>query len=99
MSPRDLLYVGHMLDTARKAVGKTQGISRESYDADENLRLALIASSSCCGVAWPASWCSCSLPLDSPRQPFPFPLRGASRMLAREGLQADPDGKRHLIKH
>ena len=42
MSPRDLVYVGHMLDTARKAVSKTQGISRESYDADENLRLALI---------------------------------------------------------
>src|SRR4029079_2964907 len=42
MSQRDLLYVGHMLDMARKAFGKTQGISRETYDADENLRLALI---------------------------------------------------------
>ena len=42
MSQRDLVYVGHMLDMARKAVGKTQGISREAYDADENLRLALI---------------------------------------------------------
>jgi hypothetical protein len=29
MSPRDLVYVGHMLDLARKAVSKTQGISRE----------------------------------------------------------------------
>ena len=38
MSPRDLVYVGHMLDMARKAVSKTQGISREAYDADENLR-------------------------------------------------------------
>jgi uncharacterized protein with HEPN domain len=42
MSPRDLVYVGHMLDMARKAVSKTQGISRETYDADENLRFALI---------------------------------------------------------
>ncbi len=42
MLPRDLVYVGHMLDTARKAVGKTQGLSRQAYDADENLRLALI---------------------------------------------------------
>ena len=42
MSPRDLVYVGHMLDMARKAFGKTQGISRDAYDADENLRLALI---------------------------------------------------------
>jgi hypothetical protein len=42
MSPRDLVYVGHMLDMARKAVSKTQGLPREAYDADENLRLALI---------------------------------------------------------
>ena len=42
MSQRDLVYVGHMLDMSRKAVGKTQGISRGEYDADENLRLALI---------------------------------------------------------
>jgi hypothetical protein len=31
MSPRDLVYVGHMLDMARKAVIKTQGLSREAY--------------------------------------------------------------------
>jgi len=42
MSPRDLVYVEHMLDMARKAVSKTQSISRADYDADENLRLALI---------------------------------------------------------
>ena len=38
---RDLVYAGHMLDMARKAVGKTEGLTREGYDADENLRLAL----------------------------------------------------------
>ncbi|SRR6266536_2584927 len=42
MTPRDLVYVGHKLETARKAVSKTHGISRETYDADENLRLAPI---------------------------------------------------------
>jgi uncharacterized protein with HEPN domain len=31
-----------MLDMARKAVSKTQSISRDTYDADENLRLALV---------------------------------------------------------
>jgi uncharacterized protein with HEPN domain len=41
MSPRDLVYVGHMLDVARKAVAKVQGLPRATYDADENLRLAL----------------------------------------------------------
>jgi uncharacterized protein with HEPN domain len=42
MSPRDLVYVGHMLDMARKAVAKVRDLPRETYDADENLRLALI---------------------------------------------------------
>ena len=41
MSPRDAVYVGHMLDTANKAVSKTRGLSRQTYDDDENLRLAL----------------------------------------------------------
>jgi uncharacterized protein with HEPN domain len=42
MSQRDLVYVGHMLDMPRKAVEKTNGITRETFDADENLRFALI---------------------------------------------------------
>ena len=42
MSPRDLVYVGHMLDMAKKAISKTQGLARGAYDADENLRFALI---------------------------------------------------------
>lgn len=42
MSPRDLVYVGHMLDTAKKAIDKAHNLSRSRYDADENLRLALI---------------------------------------------------------
>ena len=29
MSPSDFVYVGHMLDIAKKAVSKTQGPSRE----------------------------------------------------------------------
>ncbi len=41
MSPRDLVYVGHMLDMARKAVGKVSGLSHDAFEADENLRLAL----------------------------------------------------------
>lgn len=42
MLPRDLVYVGHMLDMARKAVAKVRDLPRETYNADENLRLALI---------------------------------------------------------
>ena len=41
MPKDDLIYVGHMLDTARLAAAKVAGITRERFDGDENLRLAL----------------------------------------------------------
>jgi uncharacterized protein with HEPN domain len=66
MSPRDLVYVGHMLDMARKAVTKTAGLSRKAYDADENLRLALIHLIQIIGEAGrqvsPEFWDSKTLP-------------------------------------
>lgn len=42
MQRDDLVYVGHMLDTARSVVSKVAGKSRPEFDADENLRLALV---------------------------------------------------------
>lgn len=41
MSKDDLVYVGHMLDTARKARSLLGTKDRAAYDADETLRLAL----------------------------------------------------------
>ncbi len=41
MSRDDLVYVGHMLDMVQKAISKVKGTTREQFDADENLRLAL----------------------------------------------------------
>jgi uncharacterized protein with HEPN domain len=41
MTKDDSVYLGHMLDQARKVVGKVQGKARADFDADENLRLAL----------------------------------------------------------
>lgn len=41
MPKDDLVYLGHMLDTARKARQLAQGKSRAEYDGDEPLRLAL----------------------------------------------------------
>lgn len=41
MQKDDLVYVGHMLDTARLIVGKVAGKSRAEFDADDDLRLAL----------------------------------------------------------
>ena len=36
------LYLGHMLDSARKVAAKVAGIDRAAFDADENLRYALV---------------------------------------------------------
>jgi len=41
MQKDDFVYIGHMLDLARKAVSRVAGLDRAAYDADENLRLAL----------------------------------------------------------
>jgi len=41
MQQRDLLYLGHMLDTAREAVEKVAGGGRAKYDTNEDFRLAL----------------------------------------------------------
>lgn len=41
MGKDDSVYVGHMLDTAKKAVEKIKDKSRADFDNDENLRLAL----------------------------------------------------------
>jgi uncharacterized protein with HEPN domain len=41
MQNDDTVYLGHMLDMARKAADKVRGKSRADYDGDENLCLAL----------------------------------------------------------
>jgi len=41
MQARDLLYLGHMLDVSVQAVEKLRDKSREDFEADDNLRLAL----------------------------------------------------------
>jgi len=41
MQKDDLVFVGHMLDTARAIVGRLLGTSRAEFDANEDLRLAL----------------------------------------------------------
>ena len=41
MQKDDLVYVGHMLDTARSIVSKAATKSRAEFDANEDLRLAL----------------------------------------------------------
>lgn len=42
MPKDDQVYLGHMLDTARKIQSKIQALDRAQYNGDENLRLALV---------------------------------------------------------
>jgi len=41
MQKDDLILLGHMLEMAEKALSKVQGKTKEDFDQDENLRLAL----------------------------------------------------------
>ena len=41
MERDDTVYLGHMLDTARKAVEKVKSKTRADFDADEDLRMVL----------------------------------------------------------
>ena len=41
MQKDDLVYLGHMLDMARKAVDKAAGTTRDEFDGDEDLRIVL----------------------------------------------------------
>lgn len=39
MRKDDVVYLGHMLDTARKAVDRVRSRTRAEYDKDEDLRI------------------------------------------------------------
>lgn len=70
MTGDDRVYLGHMLDTARRAHAKVSAITRAEFDADENLRLAVThllqivgeaarrvsdtGRAACPGIPWPA---------------------------------------------
>ncbi len=41
MKRDDAVYLGHMLDTGRRAVEKLKDETREHFDADEDLRIVL----------------------------------------------------------
>lgn len=47
----DLVYTGHMLDMARKAISKLKGRTRDAFDTDENLRMTLAHLIQIIGVA------------------------------------------------
>lgn len=44
MGERDLLFLGHMLDTAKGAIARVAEKGRETFDEDEDFRLSLVLS-------------------------------------------------------
>lgn len=42
MPKGDVLYLGHMLDTAREALQAMESVDRPAFEADKNLRLAQV---------------------------------------------------------
>src|SRR5262249_36758800 len=42
MPPRDELYLGHMLETARKIAVRTQGLTRADFEADEDRQIVFV---------------------------------------------------------
>lgn len=42
MSKDNLLYLGHMMDMARKALDLARGVNRSAFDRDEKTRYALV---------------------------------------------------------
>ena len=41
MPKDDLIYIGHMLDTCRKALSRTEGKTRAQFDSNEDLQIVL----------------------------------------------------------
>ena len=54
--PDDLMFIGHMLDMAQRAQRLITGVSREEFDRDEKLQLALVRALQVIGeAAWRTS--------------------------------------------
>lgn len=41
MPKDDLIYIGHMLDTCRKALSRTEGKTRVQFDSNEDLQIVI----------------------------------------------------------
>jgi uncharacterized protein with HEPN domain len=88
MQKDDLVYAGHMLDMAQKARQKVAGRSREEYDADENLRMALAHVVQVIGEA--ARHVSPDLQRANPQIPW-FRIIGMRHKVVHDYLHVDYD--------
>lgn len=70
MPKDDAVYLGHMLNTARKAYAKVRAIKREQFDKDEDLRLALAYLVQILGEAALRIRDLCGGPLGASRNPL-----------------------------
>jgi uncharacterized protein with HEPN domain len=88
MSKDDLVYVGHMLDTARRVADKVRQVTRDQYDQDENLRLALTHLIQVIGEA--ASRVSRDFCDAHPQIPWPA-VRGMRHKVVHDYLNVDEE--------
>ena len=88
MQPDDEVYVGHMLDVVGKVVAKTERITREEFDRDENLRLALAHLLQTIGEA--ARRVSRELQAQHPEIPWAR-IAGFRNRIVHAYLDVDPD--------
>ncbi len=56
MQSDDLLYLGHMLDMARKAYLRVIDLNEDEYDTDEGLRYPGARSSGCVIGLYTITW-------------------------------------------
>lgn len=87
-SDRDQVYIGHMLDLARKAVQKTGGISKEDYDCNEDLQMILTHLIQTIGES--ARRISSSYQAAHPEIPWHH-IIGMRHKIVHDYLDVDPD--------
>ena len=88
MQKDDRLYVGHMLDLARKACQRVRGKSRDDFDQDENLRIVLTHLVQTIGEA--ARHVSGEFQREHPEVPWPA-IIGMRHKIVHDYLSVDED--------
>ena len=88
MQPADLLYLGHMLDMARKACERASELDRDEYELDEDVQLALTHLVQVIGEA--ARHVSAECQLDLPEIPW-REIIGMRNRIVHDYLGVDED--------
>jgi len=92
----DLVYIGHMLDMARKAWGKAEGKTRYDFDRDEDLRIVLTHLLQIIGEA--ARRVSDEYRAANPRIPW-LAIIGMRHKVVHDYMSVDEDAVWNTVQH